>query len=37
LDREDATGAEQGAFELTNEFLSLMLVSFVYGRGGSES
>ncbi|HEY5063934.1 MAG TPA: autotransporter domain-containing protein [Xanthobacteraceae bacterium] len=37
LDGEDATGAEHGAFELTNEFLSLMLDPFVYGRGGPAS
>jgi len=37
LDGEDATGAEHGAIELTNEFLSLMLDPFVYGRGGPAS
>ena len=37
LDGEDATGAEHGAFELTNEFLGLMLDPFVYGRGGPAS
>ena len=35
MDGEDATGAERGAFELTNEFLGLMLDPFVYGRGGA--
>ena len=34
LDGEAATGAERGAFQLTNEFLSLMLDPFVYGRAG---
>ena len=34
---EDATGAQRGAFELTNEFLGLMLDPFVYGRGGAAS
>ncbi len=37
LDGEDTTGAEHAAFELTNEFLSLMLDPFVYGRGGPAS
>jgi hypothetical protein len=37
LDGEDATGAEHAAIELTNEFLSLMLDPFVYGRGGIAS
>ena len=37
VDGEDATGAEHSAFELTNEFLSLMLDPFVYGRGGAAS
>jgi autotransporter-associated beta strand protein len=37
VDGEDATGAEHGALELTNEFLSLMLDPFVYGRGGPAS
>lgn len=37
LDGEDATGAEHSAIELTNEFLSLMLDPFVYGRGGPAS
>lgn len=37
IDGEDATGAEHGAIELTNEFLSLMLDPFVYGRGGAAS
>jgi uncharacterized protein with beta-barrel porin domain len=35
LDGEAATGAERGAFQMTNEFLSLMLDPFVYGRAGS--
>jgi T5SS/PEP-CTERM-associated repeat protein/autotransporter-associated beta strand protein len=34
LDGEDATGAERAAFQLTNQFLSLMLDPFVYGRSG---
>jgi autotransporter-associated beta strand protein len=34
LDGEAATGAERGAFQMTNEFLSVMLDPFVYGRGG---
>jgi autotransporter-associated beta strand protein len=34
---EDATGAEHSAFQLTNEFLGLMLDPFVYGRGGPAS
>jgi uncharacterized protein with beta-barrel porin domain len=34
LDGEAATGAERGAFQLTNEFLSLMVDPFVYGRAG---
>ncbi|MFZ3350038.1 MAG: autotransporter domain-containing protein [Xanthobacteraceae bacterium] len=37
LDGENATGAEHVAFELTNEFLGLMLDPFVYGRGGAAS
>ena len=37
LDGEDATGAEHGAIDLTNEFLSLMLDPFVFGRGGPAS
>ncbi|HVU41581.1 MAG TPA: autotransporter domain-containing protein [Xanthobacteraceae bacterium] len=37
VDGEDATGAERGGFELTNEFLGLMLDPFVYGRGGPAS
>ena len=37
LDGEVAVDAEKGAFELTNEFLSLMLDPFVYGRGGAAS
>ena len=37
LDGEDATGAEHSAFELTNEFLEVMLDPFVYGRGGAAS
>ncbi len=35
LDGEVGADAAKGAFELTNEFLSLMLDPFVYGRGGS--
>ncbi len=35
LSGEAATGAQQGAFELTNEFLGLMLDPFVDGTGGS--
>jgi outer membrane autotransporter protein len=31
---EVATGAQQGAFQLMNGFLTLMLDPFVYGRGG---
>ena len=34
IDGEAATGAERGAFQLTTEFLNLMLDPFVYGRGG---
>ncbi len=37
LDGEDATGAAHVGFELTNEFLGLMLDPFVYGRGGAAS
>jgi hypothetical protein len=37
VDGEDATGAEHVAFELTNEFLGLILDPFVYGRGGAGS
>ena len=37
LDGENATGAEHVAFDLTNEFLGLMLDPFVYGRGGAAS
>ena len=37
IDGENATGAERSAFELTNEFLGLMLDPFVYGRGGAAS
>ena len=33
LDGEAATGAERAAFQLTNEFLALMLDPFVNGRG----
>ena len=33
LDGEAATGAERAAFQLTNEFLELMLDPFVNGRG----
>jgi hypothetical protein len=33
LDGEAATGAERAAFQLTNEFLNLMLDPFVNGRG----
>jgi uncharacterized protein with beta-barrel porin domain len=33
IDGEAATGAERGAFQLGNEFLSLMLDPFVSGRG----
>jgi len=35
LDGEVATGAEQGAFLLTDQFLELMLDPFVDGRSGS--
>jgi outer membrane autotransporter protein len=34
LSGEAATGAQQGAFQLVSEFLSLMLDPFVDGRGG---
>jgi uncharacterized protein with beta-barrel porin domain len=34
LDGEDATGAERGAFDLMNEFLTLMLDPSGYGGGG---
>jgi autotransporter-associated beta strand protein len=34
LDGEAATGAERGAFQMTDQFLSLMLDPFVYGRAG---
>ena len=34
LSGEVATGAQQGAFQLVSEFLSLMLDPFVDGRGG---
>ena len=37
LDGEDGDGAEHAAFELTNDFLGLMLDPFVYGRGGVAS
>jgi autotransporter-associated beta strand protein len=33
IDGESATGAERAAFQLTNEFLALMLDPFVNGRG----
>jgi autotransporter-associated beta strand protein len=35
LDGEAATGAEHAAFQLTNEFLALMLDPFVNGRGNA--
>jgi uncharacterized protein with beta-barrel porin domain len=34
IDGEDATGAERGAFDLMNGFLTLMLDPYGYGRGG---
>ncbi len=34
IDGENATAAERSAFELSSEFLGLMLDPFVYGRGG---
>lgn len=34
LDGEAATGAERVAFQLTNQFLNVMLDPFVYGRSG---
>jgi autotransporter-associated beta strand protein len=34
LSGEAATGAQQGAFQLTNQFLGVMLDPFVDGRGG---
>jgi autotransporter-associated beta strand protein len=34
LDGEDATGAERVAFQMTDQFLSLLLDPFVGGRGG---
>jgi hypothetical protein len=37
LDGEVATGAERAAFDLTNEFLGLMLDPFVYGHRGEQS
>ncbi len=37
VDGEDATGAERGAFDLTNNFLGVMLDPFVGGRGGDDS
>jgi uncharacterized protein with beta-barrel porin domain len=37
LDGEVATGAEAGAFQLTTEFLNLMLDPFVNGRGSGPS
>ncbi len=35
VDGEDATGAERGAFYLTDQFLELMLDPFVDGRSGA--
>ena len=35
LDGEVGTGAERAAFQLTNQFLTLMLDPFVSGRGGA--
>jgi T5SS/PEP-CTERM-associated repeat protein/autotransporter-associated beta strand protein len=37
LDGEAATGAERAAFQLTNQFLNVMLDPFVYGRSGGGS
>ena len=37
IDGENPTAAERVAFNLTNEFLGLMLDPFVYGRGGPAS
>lgn len=34
---EDATGAQQGAFQLGGQFLGIMLDPFVDGRGGANS
>ena len=34
LDGEAATGAERGAFQMTTDFLGLMLDPFAFGRGG---
>jgi len=34
LSGEAATDAERGAFQLTSQFLNIMLDPFVYGRGG---
>src|SRR6185437_1025135 len=34
---EDATGAQQSAFELMNQFMGMMLDPFVDGRNGSNS
>jgi hypothetical protein len=36
LSGEAATGARQGAFQLTGQFLGIMLDPFVYGRGDIE-
>jgi hypothetical protein len=36
-DGEVGTGAERGAFDLTNEFLGLMLDPFVFGRDGYQN
>jgi autotransporter-associated beta strand protein len=37
LDGEAATGAERSAFQLTNQFMTLMLDPYVDGRGGPGS
>ncbi|WP_244521436.1 autotransporter outer membrane beta-barrel domain-containing protein [Bradyrhizobium sp. DOA9] len=37
LSGEAATGAQQGAFQFTSQFLSLMLDPFVSGRGGTSA
>ncbi len=37
LDGEVSADAQKGAFELTDQFLSLMLDPFVFGRGGPAS
>jgi autotransporter-associated beta strand protein len=37
LSGEAATGAQQGAFQLTNQFLGIMLDPFVDGRSGASS